>query len=204
METNLNKVRREVVRIYKSTDVRLKNIEKSCLEGCSHCCNQNIPVHVSEELPIVDYIENEFSEPEKESLRERFRSWFKFMNENTPEASVLSEADVQVFNKKLASNRIPCPFLNDNLCSIYKVRPLACRTFYVTDSPDYCEQNPCRNGEPHGYKVQTDSFNDIARSADIMQLRLLPYAVAEKLGVMGEIKKGISAEVLMSLVRKNG
>jgi uncharacterized protein len=31
----------------------------------------------------------------------------------------------------------PCPFLKDNLCSIYDVRPEKCRGYPFTDSPDF-------------------------------------------------------------------
>lgn len=32
-----------------------------------------------------------------------------------------------------------CPFLKDGECSIYKYRPVACRTFVTFDDPIYCE-----------------------------------------------------------------
>ena len=36
-------------------------------------------------------------------------------------------------------SREPCPFLKDAACSIYKVRPIACRTFFTYDSVEYCK-----------------------------------------------------------------
>jgi Fe-S-cluster containining protein len=35
-------------------------------------------------------------------------------------------------------NREQCPYLKDNLCQIYEVRPGACRKHFSVDSPDYC------------------------------------------------------------------
>jgi hypothetical protein len=35
--------------------------------------------------------------------------------------------------------RIPCPFLEDESCSIYPDRPLACREHMVTSPPIFCE-----------------------------------------------------------------
>ena len=39
-----------------------------------------------------------------------------------------------------AQKHTTCPFLKNNECSIYKYRPIACRSFYTIDSPDYCAQ----------------------------------------------------------------
>jgi len=36
-------------------------------------------------------------------------------------------------------SRDPCPFLKDNACSIYKVRPIACRTFFTYDDVEFCK-----------------------------------------------------------------
>lgn len=38
------------------------------------------------------------------------------------------------------SNHSDCPFLKDNLCSIYKYRPLICRTYHIATTPDNCEK----------------------------------------------------------------
>jgi hypothetical protein len=34
--------------------------------------------------------------------------------------------------------RIPCPFLEDESCSIYPIRPLICREYLVTSPPEHC------------------------------------------------------------------
>jgi len=203
LQTNINKVRREVIRIYKSVDLRLKHVSKVCSIGCSHCCHQNIPVHAAEEFAITEYVDQEFSVRQKSELIDRLRNWFRFMNANTPDVSVLSEEDVRIFGEKLILHKIPCPFLYENKCSIYKVRPITCRTFYVVDSPKICKENPGRLGESNGYKLQINGIKEIARAADFAQLRLLPYAVAEHFGVMNEIKRGITSNIVLSFTGKH-
>ena len=43
-------------------------------------------------------------------------------------------------NEKLSiKNNSFCPFLKDNICSIYKYRPLICRTYHVRGNPKECE-----------------------------------------------------------------
>ena len=34
--------------------------------------------------------------------------------------------------------RIPCPFLEDESCSIYPMRPLVCREYLVSSAPEHC------------------------------------------------------------------
>ncbi len=34
--------------------------------------------------------------------------------------------------------RIPCPFLEEERCSIYSIRPLICREYMVTSPPEHC------------------------------------------------------------------
>ena len=36
-------------------------------------------------------------------------------------------------------NNTYCPFLNNDICSIYKFRPLICRTYHVCGNPNDCE-----------------------------------------------------------------
>jgi Fe-S-cluster containining protein len=200
---NINKVRREILRVYRSVDTRLKHAKKACSAGCAYCCHQNIPVHAAEEFTITAYVDEKFSLNEKLGLSARLREWFQFMNSHTPDVPVLSESDIHVFNEQLITHRVPCPFLLDAKCCIYPVRPITCRTFYVADKPEDCEANPRRIGEPRGYEHQMLGIKEAARAADAMQLRLLPYAVAQHFGVLGEIKKGVASVVVSSLVKRH-
>ncbi len=82
-----------------------KKLELSCKKGCSNCCktHKDIPVYPLELSGIY---------------------WFaieKFQNQSR-----------QILKKQLRSHKNPnCPFLIDESCSIYQVRPIACRQFNV-------------------------------------------------------------------------
>jgi hypothetical protein len=39
---------------------------------------------------------------------------------------------------------VPCPFLENENCGIYSIRPLACREYLVTSPPALCE-DPAKN-----------------------------------------------------------
>lgn len=91
----------------------------ACKNGCSHCCKQAVTISEEEAKRIAEY---------------RQSGYYK-VAENTPEA----------FIKKIEEQRDTyrgeeCPFLENNLCTIYSVRPIACRFhFNLTDESSLCD-----------------------------------------------------------------
>ncbi|WP_420042290.1 YkgJ family cysteine cluster protein [Bacillus cereus] len=39
-----------------------------------------------------------------------------------------------------SKNQVNCPFLIDNSCSIYAVRPVTCRTYFAYGNPERCKK----------------------------------------------------------------
>lgn len=118
---------------YRSLDQALveqaKKSEKTftCRE-CSHkepgCCYQKVFVPFHEALPIVRRIkENNLDTPE---FRERLRVEGE-------------EGEAASREEWFHTQRRPCVFLKDGRCSIYEVRPTACRTYYVISPQDDCQ-----------------------------------------------------------------
>lgn len=112
-----------------------KDIEKyeksgkklACRRGCSCCCktHRDIPVYPIEIVGIYWYV----IEKTKEPIRTKIKS-----------SLILHKKDE------------PCPFLIDNVCSIYPMRPLACRQFNVFGKP-------CAEGEDAFYTRPHDVLN---------------------------------------------
>ena len=95
----------------------IKRGEKiACHKGCSICCTiQEIPITTPEFLGISWYY-SEICEPDiKKQIRPRLLNHDKI---------------------------IECPFLLDTVCSIYPVRPLACRDFFVYGEPCKMNEDP--------------------------------------------------------------
>lgn len=85
----------------------------ACHAGCSHCCYQAVGVSPPEVFAIYDHLLATRTPQELMSTVERIR-----------------EADDQTRGMTSAerlSPDLPCPFLVRERCSIYDVRPLACR-----------------------------------------------------------------------------
>lgn len=183
MEKNTNKIAREVIRIYKDVDVKMKRVPKVCGEGCAHCCRQVIVIHSAEQFAIARYVKEHFSEAQLEAARERLRSWFAYFDANTPAGQSIDGGELQAFGRKHAADGMNCPFLVDSRCSIYPARPLICRTYSVNDSPDQCDATPYRPGSTEGYAAQDQGVAAIGKAAGVMLAQLLPHAVARLFGV---------------------
>jgi hypothetical protein len=58
---------------------------------------------------------------------------------------------------------VPCPFLEDESCSIHKERPIACREYLVTSPAEFCaKQEP---GKVKGVPIPADVSHSV-RAAD--------------------------------------
>lgn len=85
----------------------------ACRAGCSHCCHMAVGMSSSEAAKIGEHLG---ITPERPPMQlDRDTSVEKYMN-------------------------VPCPFLKKKHCTIYEVRPSACRTHYnVSDYPEVCD-----------------------------------------------------------------
>ena len=114
----------------------------SCGKGCSACCYQAIPIAPAEAFALAELIES-FDEEKKERLERRFEDatsklreigWFE-------EVGDLTAGDSQS-RQKLGMDyfglNLPCPFLEDDLCSIHDQRPMSCREYVVTSPAENC------------------------------------------------------------------
>ena len=122
----------------------------SCKAGCGACCRQAVPISEVEAYQIADLV-NEMPEPRRSEVRERFATalarfreikWFDELidlqdmsYEGTP--GFTPEKYMETVMKYFREG-VPCPFLEDESCSIHPVRPLICREYLVTSPSENC------------------------------------------------------------------
>lgn len=177
---NINKLTREINSIHREIDLKMKNIEKICSKGCSHCCYQIIRVHGVEEFPITKYFHEKLDTNTQTIIKANLEKWFEYYNANTPNR-MLEEQDIYNFSQKLGADKIPCPFLINNECSIYPVRPIACRAYSVKDNLELCVSNSMRDNDESATKIVFASLDKLHTLVGHTNLRLLQYAVREKI-----------------------
>ncbi|MFO1157796.1 MAG: YkgJ family cysteine cluster protein [Reyranellaceae bacterium] len=114
----------------------------SCRQGCGACCRQLVPVSRTEGerlLRMVDALPAE----RREALHQRFAA----------AEAVIAGAGLD--QRQGRSDRalsaayfalgLPCPFLEDESCSIHPERPLVCREYLVTSPAELCA-GPAQEG----------------------------------------------------------
>lgn len=131
-----------------SQEIQNSGYTVSCLEGCSHCCSQHIGAYLQECDAIVYWL---YQNPEVmdaflvnypgwrakvgdiKRIGDLFNQFFANCGERDAQEAYLKEAEN--YGKK----NVPCPFLKDNRCMIYPVRPLVCATYVTTSPPENCK-----------------------------------------------------------------
>lgn len=138
----------------------------TCRKGCSHCCRQQIRVPRAEAEVIVEWLLRD-AVYLVNNLKTRLASWLAWYRTEYPKllASDVDPADA------FYSYGPQCPALVDDACSIYPVRPVVCRTHFVTSPPDACRPS----GDPAYLDESTKPVIDLLlKTAPIAkQLRTL-------------------------------
>lgn len=114
----------------------------SCAKGCGACCRQLVPLAHAEARQLATLIE-ELPEPRRSVVKERFVGALRRVEAAGLLPSLMGRTGrvaSEAVNLAMDYFRlgIPCPFLEDESCSIYHDRPIACREYLVTSSPACC------------------------------------------------------------------
>lgn len=125
----------------------------SCRIGCAACCRMLVPLSAPEAFTLRDYVGqlpvdrqtlllNRLSDTKDRLIREGLWSQLN----DTAEASTMApDEELESINRSYYALRVPCPYLENELCSIYEARPAACRELLVTSPAELCQdqvQNP--------------------------------------------------------------
>jgi Fe-S-cluster containining protein len=115
--------------LHESLDKQVKEglekagIKPSCGKGCAHCCRLLCTATFAEGLLIAESL----------ILGGQWKEWLPKLREAALKADYPGVEHVSYFKKK-----IPCVFLKDEACSIYDIRPSACRYHLVVNPPEHC------------------------------------------------------------------
>lgn len=122
----------------------------SCKKGCGACCRQLVPITEVEARRLAEFIAA-MPEPRQSTIRARFAAALTRL-ESAGVLDLLRRSDrlldemsqspdpVHEFGLRYFQLGIPCPFLEEESCSIYEERPIACREYLVTSPAENCAQ----------------------------------------------------------------
>lgn len=104
----------------------------SCFKGCSRCCSRIVVASRVEALALIDYI-YAFTDFDRDETNRRVGEHAALLRGFLDDRSGGDDENAVWFEKN-----IPCPFLRDEICSVYEGRPLSCRLYHSLDDPERC------------------------------------------------------------------
>ncbi len=127
------------------TDIAVRQAEQaggviSCQKGCGACCRQPIPL-MEVEIYYIATLINQLPEPRRTEIKSRFEAAATHFEENGWQQqfeAATDETELKAANRAYFFEGIACPFLEEESCSIYLQRPVACREFMVTSPATAC------------------------------------------------------------------
>jgi Fe-S-cluster containining protein len=114
----------------------------SCRKGCGACCRQLVPVSRTEGERLLQVVEAMPPERRK-MLKARFAAAEAAIEDGGLEERQ-GRSDRELSTAYFALG-VPCPFLEDESCSIHPERPLVCREYLVTSPAELCA-GPAQEG----------------------------------------------------------
>ncbi|MFA4915957.1 MAG: hypothetical protein WC560_04725 [Syntrophales bacterium] len=114
---------------------REEDIIPSCMLGWCHCCcRYHIRTDIAEAHTLVQYVKRKLSGEQINDLRMRTQQWHEWDNSRPGRY-----ASVNIDEQTDLSNYDPCcPLLVNGACIAYPVRPVLCRTYFVSSDSLSC------------------------------------------------------------------
>jgi Fe-S-cluster containining protein len=116
----------------------------SCGPGCGACCRQLVPISQTEAAWLRDVVLPGLDPAHRDRVASRLREAAAILETSgltQPVRGLPAESDPerrQATGLRYFLAGIPCPFLEDESCSIHPQRPLACREYLVTSPAVAC------------------------------------------------------------------
>jgi Fe-S-cluster containining protein len=141
---------------YEFTDRSIRQVHATCHDGhrvacrsgCTYCCMVPVAASAPEVLAIATFVRERFDEEQESSLDRRVEA-----NISATEGMDMSQRD---------RVRLDCPFLEAGQCTVYEVRPIACRGYSSYDVED------CREDYDHpgtGVEGHTNGLRELVFGA---------------------------------------
>jgi len=113
----------------------------SCRAGCGACCRQLVPVSEAEAIYLAGLV-SQLPEDAQTPVRARFREAAAALESllpelrNTPKLTTTEQC--RDLGMRYFALGVPCPFLEDERCSIHPYRPTRCREYLVVSPALNC------------------------------------------------------------------
>jgi Fe-S-cluster containining protein len=195
-----------------SEQLGAEGLSVSCKAGCGACCRQMVPLSIFEAEALAAWIAT-MDPATREILAQRFhQALLKLASGGIIDRLVTEDwlADTDSA-RQLALDyfyqRVPCPFLQDESCSIHPIRPLVCREYLVTSDPARCADPKNLGADPVGLPTRLSrTLNQMGAELEPGSRGWIPlvflFAWIESGAHPGAAYSGAGPEVLYEFVRR--
>lgn len=122
-----------------------QNEPVTCGPKCSACCRQLVPISSFEAEGLAQWVRS-LPLDQQHALAARFYRAMLALQERgvlakiTPQLFELTNDEFKHLALEYFAAAVACPFLVDETCSIYPIRPLVCREYMVVSHPIHCAE----------------------------------------------------------------
>jgi len=194
---------------YSALEKRLasKGGKISCRKGCTWCCFHYVAVPLAHGIVIVDYLYHR-----KKVLKKFIENYERWHNKGYHVSNTVDETRMRAFSSSMPINdiiavtrplsmrylemNIPCPFLEQDSCLIYAVRPLPCSGHYSVSPPEWCSLD--REEEPVIHHLITDD-EDLLSFLELAGPRLMVYELTLPVMIYRLLTEGSASLIQSSL-----
>ena len=174
---------------------------KIACDGCrdAHCCYQMVVAHMFEGVLLANHLMEKGQLNTLEEISEHGRDQGEMLMRAGYGGSLIGSIDpIKRTAEEWFDRHIPCPFLKDNLCQIYTLRPLSCAAYLVVDDgsdpgpPQICgppTKQTVPTADPQGlveyFTLEDSAFiAEITNSPDRMLVTPVPFGTAVFYGAL--------------------
>ena len=120
---------------------------RSCRKGCAACCRMMVPLSPPEAFALSEFV-GSLPPERRQRIAERVAQtqstllshglWNRLLELGETTQPPDDQA-LEPMNREYYALRLSCPFLEEEVCSIYEQRPAACRELLVTSPAEWCQ-----------------------------------------------------------------
>lgn len=137
----------------------------SCHKGCAACCRMLVPLSAPEAFALRDWIRSRPTDQQEQIARRFSEAKTRLLAQGVwqrlaalCESPLTTDDDtLEGVNRSYYALRLPCPFLEEEMCTIYGERPAACRELLVTSPAEQCEDLTKNSIDPVAVPIQVST-----------------------------------------------
>ena len=119
-----------------------------CRKGCCCCCDYLVSLSMPEVYFLQLEMERWDADRRHAVLSDCLVAANKILSaDNLSRYQIADGGNLAEINAWYGTLGVSCPFLTGDSCSIYGIRPLACREHLVTSPPQFCKPGQAQDGE---------------------------------------------------------